>query len=115
MDVQPQKLSEMLPTGADAARGYFDVKVQDKMGAEHVVRLSLIAPSLRRQIVARFFETEDPKDAIRALVEPKFARDEFLDLLKPDCLGWLAIAGLALLLGPDALDAELRARLGNFS
>jgi hypothetical protein len=102
----------------DLKRGYCDVVVSSRSDKQQVVRLTLI-PAFRERLLQRILVTSTPREILPAMLEKKFASDEFLDSLKPEDETKLAHRAMALLIGPELSKGFLRQKLGlkgrNFS
>jgi len=103
---------ENLGTEQDAERGFRDVSIRTSDGKTHTVRLSAIAPRFKERVQLRYMASEDPKDIVRAMLDPKFAKDDFLNSIIALDLVKLSNAAAGLLMGPEMLKQLLRQRLG---
>jgi hypothetical protein len=100
-----------LGTDADLKRGFCDVVVSTRAGEQHIVRLTVI-PGFREKLIQRMASVNASREFLPAMLERKFATDDFLDSLTTQDQMKLGHRAMALLIGPEKLKAFLRQRLG---
>src|SRR5262245_22818507 len=96
-----------MPTREDFERGFVDATVEVS-GEKLIVRLSTLAPDMAKKVLLRYLATENPRDLIRPIVAPEFAKDDFLDALSSDDLRTLGNKAATLLAGPDYMKSLLK-------
>ena len=91
----------------DFRRGWKDLVVQLRNGDKQVIRVIVAVRDVADRAFVRYSQTMDPLDLLPALLEPQFAKPEFLNSILPHELVRLANVGTALLIGPERLKGLL--------
>lgn len=100
-----------LPGPADERRGYMDVKVLDRQGKEHLVRVTKLPAGLSRPAASRFAVTENWIDFLMPYLPRQYASAAFLESLTPPSLAELFNVTATLAFGSAGLREQIAARL----